>query len=227
MIVVRRKPIDEILSFLSSYKKVLLLGCGSCSAVCLAGGEKETEELACLLPLVAREKGMEIDIRAATCERVCDWEFVEPVLSADEKPDAIVTLSCGVGANLLADHIEDIRILPGTDTLFMGAAKEHGVWQESCAGCGKCVLDQTYGICPVARCSKSMLNGPCGGSNDGKCEINPDIDCGWIKILERAQSLGKLESLTEYVPPKDWTTSRHGGPRTLIREDVKIVDSEE
>lgn len=227
MIVVRRKPIEKILSFLSSYKKVLVLGCGSCSAVCQAGGEKETEELACLLPLMAREKGMEVDIRAATCQRVCDWEFVEPVLAADEKPDAIVTLSCGAGTNLLADHLEDIRVFPGTDTLFIGATREHGAWQELCDACGECVLDQTFGICPVARCSKSMLNGPCGGSSDGKCEINPDIECGWIKILERAQSLGELESLMEYVPPKNWATSRHGGPRQLIREDVKIVDSEE
>jgi ferredoxin len=227
MITARRKPLDKILSFIAPYKKVLLLGCGSCVAVCFTGGEKETEELACVLPLMAREKGLDLEIRAATCTRVCDWEFVEPVLADDEKPDAIVTLSCGTGVNLLADRIPDIRVFPGTDTLFMGANVEHGVWKEYCSGCGDCVLDRTFGICPVARCSKSIMNGPCGGSNDGSCEIDPDTECGWIKIIERGQSLGHSESLTEYVPPKNWGTSQHGGPRRLIREDLKIVDADE
>jgi len=227
MIVLRRKPLEDILSFLAGYRKALLLGCGTCSAVCFAGGEKETEEVACLLPLMARQKQMDLEIRAATCERVCDWEFVEPVLAEDDKPDAIVSLACGAGTNLLADRLDDIGILPGADTLFIGATVEHGVWTEMCSGCGDCVLDRTFGICPVARCSKSMMNGPCGGSNNGKCEINPDTDCAWAKIVERAEALGRLEELAEYVPPKDWAPSRHGGPRTHTREDLRIVDSEQ
>ena len=114
MIVVRRKPLEEILSFLAPYRKVLLLGCGSCSAVCLAGGEKETEEVACLLPVMAREKQMDLEVRAATCQRVCDWEFVEPALAGDDKPDAIVSFACGAGVNLVADHLgEKIRVFPG------------------------------------------------------------------------------------------------------------------
>lgn len=226
MIVVRRKPLADILSFLAPHKSALLIGCGTCSAVCFAGGEKETEEAACLLVLLAREKGMELELRAVTCERVCDWEFVEPVLAADEKPEAIVTFSCGSGANLLADNIDGIRVFPGTDTLFIGATVEHGVWKEMCAGCGDCVLDRTFGICPVARCSKSILNGPCGGSNQGKCEINPETDCAWIKIVERAEALGRLDGLAQYIPPKDWSASHHGGPRRLIREDLRIVEEE-
>ena len=227
MIVVRRKPIEDILSFVSPYRKVLLVGCGTCSAVCFAGGERETEEVVCLLPLLARQKQMAIEIRAGTCERVCDWEFVEPLLLADEKPEAIVSFSCGAGANLLADRLDDIRVFSGTDTLFVGATTEHGEWQEMCVSCGDCILDRTFGICPVARCSKSMLNGPCGGSNNGKCEINPDTDCGWAKIVERAQSLGRLDDLVEYVPPKNWAPSHHGGPRKLAREDLKIDKGEQ
>ena len=227
MIVVRRKPLEDILSFLSPYRKVLLLGCGTCSAVCFAGGEKETEEVACLLPLMARQKEIEIEVRAATCQRVCDWEFVEPVLAGDETPDAIVSLSCGAGVNLLADRLDSIRVFPGADTLCIGATVEHAVWKEMCGGCGDCILDRTFGICPVARCSKSILNGPCGGSNDGKCEINPDTDCAWVKIIERARSLGRLDDLAQYNPPKDWATSHHGGPRTVIREDLRIVEPEQ
>lgn len=227
MIVLRRKPLEDILSFLSEYRKVLLIGCGTCSAICFAGGEKETEEVACLLPLMARQKGMEVEVRAATCQRVCDWEFVEPVLAADEKPEAIVSLACGAGTNLLADRLETIRVFPGTDTLFVGSTVEHGVWQEMCAGCGDCVLDRTFGICPIARCSKSMLNGPCGGSNEGKCEINPDTDCAWAKIIERAKTLARLGELAQYNPPKNWQPSHHGGPRKLAREDLRIAEAEQ
>ena len=226
MIVVRRKPMETILSYLAPYRHVLLLGCGTCSTVCFAGGEKETEELACLLPMMADQKGMELDITGTTCQRLCDWEFVEEVFAGDEQPAAVVSLACGVGHNLLANHLEGIRVFPGTDTLFMGATIEHGLWQEMCIGCGDCVLDRTFGICPVTRCTKSILNGPCGGSTDGKCEIDPNVDCGWIKIIERAQSLGQLNDLAEYVPPKDWSTSHHGGPRKLEREDLKIARAE-
>jgi len=225
MIVVRRKPFDVILSYLRPYRKVLLLGCGTCSAVCFAGGEKETEEAACLLPLLAREKGMDLEVRAATPQRVCDWEFVEPILAVDEPPEAVVSFSCGAGVNLLAERLDAIRVLPGADTPFIGATMEHGMWKEMCLGCGDCVLDRTFGICPVARCSKSIMNGPCGGSNQDKCKINPETDCAWIKIVEKAQALGRLDDLAEYVPPKDWATSNHGGPRKLVREDLRIAEA--
>ena len=227
MIVVRRKSLEDILSFASGHKNVLLLGCGTCSAVCFAGGERETEEVACLLPLLARQKGIDVEVRAATCERVCDWEFVEPVLKVDEPPDAVISFSCGAGVNLLADHLDTIRVFPGTDTLFIGATMEHGVWNEMCLGCGDCVLDRTFGICPVTRCSKSILNGPCGGSNEGKCEIDNEVDCAWVKIIERAQALGALDDLGQYIPPKDWASSHSGGPRRLVREDLRIVEREE
>jgi len=227
MIVVRRKPLEDILTFVADCRQVLLLGCGTCSAVCFAGGERETEEVACLLPLLAEEKGLEIEVRAATCERVCDWEFVEPVMSTDDTPDAVVSFSCGSGVNLLAEHLDTIPVFPGTDTLFIGATMEHGVWNEMCLGCGDCILDRTFGICPVARCSKGILNGPCGGSKEGKCEIGNEIDCAWVKIVERAQALGRLDDLGRYIPPKDWSSSHAGGARRLVREDLRIVEHEE
>ena len=166
-------------------------------------------------------------MRAATCERVCDWEFVEPVLNGDETPDAIVSFSCGSGVNLIAEHLETIPVFPGTDTLFIGATMEHGVWNEMCLGCGDCTLDKTFGICPVARCSKSILNGPCGGSHDGKCEVDDEIECVWVKIVERARTMGRLDELGQYIPPKDWSTSHSGGARRLLREDLRIVEQQE
>jgi hypothetical protein len=91
-----------------------------------------------------------------------------------------------------------------------------------CAGCGNCILHTTGGICPIARCSKSILNGPCGGSQDGKCEISPDVDCAWHLIVERMKKLGTLDSLQSFIPPRDWATSRHGGPRRIIREEATL-----
>ena len=119
-------------------------------------------------------------------------------------------------------HYEDKQTLPGLNTTFMGMPVESGVWMENCLGCGSCVLEETMGICPIARCSKSMLNGPCGGSQDGKCEVSKDIDCAWHLIVERMMKFNKLEQLQEVKPPKDWTPSHHGGPRKMIREDVKL-----
>jgi len=107
-------------------------------------------------------------------------------------------------------------VFPGVDTKFFGATVESGVLIEMCEGCGKCILNITGGICPIARCSKSLLNGPCGGSKDGKCEISPDVECGWSLIVERMKKLGTLHLLEETVPPRDWPYSHHGGPRRVI-----------
>ncbi|NTV90627.1 MAG: hypothetical protein HGA22_09775, partial [Clostridiales bacterium] len=101
-----------------------------------------------------------------------------------------------------------------------GTTLEIGKWAERCGGCGNCILDRYAGICPVARCSKSLLNGPCGGSMNGKCEVDSSIECGWQLIYDRAIKLGRLEDLTELEDPKDWRTSRDGGPRTSVREEM-------
>jgi hypothetical protein len=112
-------------------------------------------------------------------------------------------------------------ILPGTNTTFLGITERLGVWSERCAGCGHCVLDKTGGLCPIARCSKQLLNGPCGGSVNGKCEISKDVDCVWQLIIDRLSRLNRLEALEEIFPVKDWRPAGHGGPRRLIREDLK------
>jgi len=154
--------------------------------------------------------------------RQCEPEFVDPLVQRvrEEQVDAVVSLACGVGVNLLAERLETVPVFPGLDTKFLGASVEPGVWLEMCAGCGNCILHLTGGICPVARCSKTILNGPCGGSQEGKCEISTDLDCAWVLIVERMKKLGTLGQLDEILPPRDWSTSRHGGPRRLVREEV-------
>jgi hypothetical protein len=114
-------------------------------------------------------------------------------------------------------------VLPGLNTKFFGAATETGGWVEMCAGCGECILHLTGGICPIARCSKSMMNGPCGGSQGGKCEISPDVDCGWAKIVERMAELGTLDMLDDIIPPRDWSSSHHGGPRKVSRPELATL----
>ena len=111
--------------------------------------------------------------------------------------------------------------MPGINTDFLGANLDVGEWAEYCQNCGDCVLADTGGICPIARCSKSLLNGPCGGSANGKCEIDPTVDCAWQLIYDRMKALGRLDRLSEVHPPKSWKTSRDGGPRRLVREDQK------
>ena len=112
--------------------------------------------------------------------------------------------------------------LPGLNTSFLGQPTEQGIWDERCQACGTCILDNTAGICPIARCSKSLFNGPCGGSQNGKCEIDPDVECAWQLIYERLKVLAKLELLMEIQPARDWSTSRDGGPRRIVKEDLRL-----
>jgi hypothetical protein len=118
-------------------------------------------------------------------------------------------------------------VVPGLNTSFLGLPTEHGVWAERCAACGDCILGLTGGICPIARCSKSLLNGPCGGSEAGHCEVNPEIPCAWQLIYDRLKSLDKVHVLLELQPPKNWRAARDGGPRKIVRPDLRLAAEEE
>jgi NAD-dependent dihydropyrimidine dehydrogenase PreA subunit len=157
-----------------------------------------------------------------TITRQCDAEYIEELSVDAHDADVVLTMACGVGVNYMTEVLAGPTVLPAMNTLFMGANIRQGEWSERCAGCGDCMLARTGGICPIARCSKSLMNGPCGGTNDGKCEINPDIDCAWAMIVERMEHLGRLDELTEVMSPRDWSTSRHGGPRRMIVESSLI-----
>jgi hypothetical protein len=138
--------------------------------------------------------------------------------------DAILSLGCGVGVQTLAERFPGKRVLPGLNTKFMGLPTEQGIWEERCQACGDCILDLTGGICPIARCSKQLLNGPCGGSQNSKCEVSKETPCAWQLIWERMSSLGMLDRLMQVQPPKDWRTSRDGGPRRIIRDDLRLPE---
>lgn len=225
MIVAKQKPLEEIIEFIEPYEKVLILGCGACVTVCQAGGEAEVKTLASALRLAFKKKGKEKSISEGVTIRQCEWEFCEPFVEEISGVNAVLSLACGVGVNFLAERIGKTPVLPGLDTTFYGGVVEHGHWAEMCAGCGKCILHLTGGICPVARCAKTILNGPCGGCQDGKCELG-DRDCAWYLIVKRMEELGALDKYLEIQPPKDWSTARDGGPRTYIREDLLTQKAE-
>jgi ferredoxin len=222
MIVANRKSLDEIEEMIKGYGKIILAGCNECVTVCAVGGEKEVGILASELRLSRKKDGKDIDIKEIVLERQCDHEYIEQLRPLVDEYEAILSMACGAGIQFVAEKYRGKAVVPAVDTSFLGVTEEQGVWAERCQGCGRCVLDQTGGICPIARCSKSLLNGPCGGSTDGKCEIDKEVECGWQLIIDRLKELDRLGGYEEVTPVKDWSTSRDGGPRRRVREDLKL-----
>jgi hypothetical protein len=226
MIIAEPKPTAKIIEMLEGHERILLVGCRSCVAICLAGGEKEVGILAEALRIESVLHARSWDIQEVTLERTCEKEWVEEIRERAEDQDAIISLACGVGAQVMQELLPDIRVLPGLDTSNMGAPEEQGVYVEKCGGCGDCILHLTGGICPIARCSKSLLNGPCGGSQNGKCEIDPEVPCAWDQIYHSLERMGRLDLMEVPIPPKDWRKSRSGGPRKIIRPEAVLTAEE-
>jgi ferredoxin len=217
MIVAKLKPLEEISSSLSRFKRVLILGCGSCVTVCLSGGDREARAL-------ARELGQNKHclqdppaFSVNTFLRQCERDLLKAHLEVPEGTDAILSLACGAGVQTVAETFATLPVIPALNTTFLGALDEPGIWREKCQGCGDCILDRTGGICPVSRCAKRILNGPCGGSSGGKCEISRDVECAWQLIVDRMNRLGRLKDYEKITPIKDWSTDRGGGPRSFQR----------
>ncbi|MBA7500761.1 hypothetical protein ES704_03521 [subsurface metagenome] len=215
MIVAKQKSLEEIRQMIEGYERILLLGCGTCVAICMAGGDREVAVLASSLRLADKISSKNRMFREHTVERQCEWEFLDTIEEQVKEVDAILSLGCGVGVQAISERFPKIAVLPGLNTLSMGMPQEEGVWVERCSGCGNCILHKTGGICPITRCAKSLLNGPCGGSVGGKCEIDPDTPCAWQTIYDRLADMGQLDKLQEIEPVKDWSTSLAGGPRKI------------
>lgn len=219
MITAEQKPLQEILGYIAPYEKILVVGCNECVTVCAAGGRKEVGLLSSAIRLNSAKEGKKIEVLEHTLERQCDPEYVAQLEDLAGQVDAIVSLACGCGIQTVAINYA-IPVFPGVNTKFMGASESQGIWAERCMGCGDCMLGITGGICPIARCSKSIMNGPCGGSVNGKCEISPDVDCAWQLIWNRLVELGMQDRYEELVAAKDWRPAGGGGPRKIIREDL-------
>ncbi len=218
MIVAKRKPFEEIKEMLKGYKKVLNVGCGTCVAVCLAGGEKEVDVLNIELDMAGKLDENPIELGAMTIERQCDREYLEALDPLVDDYDAILSMACGAGIQFLAERYPHKPIFPAVDTTFIGVNQGVGWYEERCRSCGSCVLGLTGGICPVTMCAKGLYNGPCGGTNKGSCEIDKDQPCAWYLIYERLSRQGRLDNILKFSPATDWQNQI---PRTLIQPGYK------
>ena len=226
MITGEQKTLEEIQALLGDAKKVLVVGCGTCVTVCFAGGSREAQILSASLRMASKLQDHAQDVTDVTVQRQCEWEYLDEIEKEIAEADVVLSLACGIGVQAIAEHFPDTWVVPGLNTTFLGLPVEQGVWEERCAACGDCILGLTGGICPIARCSKSLLNGPCGGSEDGHCEIDPEVPCAWQLIYDRLTSMGRQETLLELQMPKNWQVSRDGGPRKIVREDLRLISDE-
>lgn len=222
MIVAERKKIQDLHEVIKNHNHVLVLGCGTCVTVCLAGGEREVSIISSALRIASANAGKPIVIEELTIERQCDNIFIEMAAEAINRNDAVLSLGCGAGVQALAERFPDKPVYAGLDTAFLGILEERGVWTEKCAQCGECIIADYGGICPVTRCAKKLLNGPCGGSREDRCEIDPNLPCAWQMIYKRLSDIGQLDKMKKIQSPKNWNKSLDGGCRVIIREDHRI-----
>jgi len=222
LIVAEQKPLEDIMRMIAPYERVLILGCGTCMTVCDAGGEREVSFLHNTLQLAQTrsEEGAHA-FSEYTIKRQCDPEFLDVLTEKAADVDVILSLGCGIGVQAIAERLPDMPVLPGVNTSFMGMTKESGVWDERCAACGECRLEDTAGICPITRCTKGILNGPCAGTKNGKCEVNKDMDCAWILIYQRLERLQQLDKMRRYYPPRNYRAIPR--PRRIISKADTVV----
>jgi ferredoxin len=222
MIVANAKPITEILQIIAGHSKVLFVGCGTCVSVCLAGGEREVGIMAYAIRMARKLQGKPIEIEQATIERQCENEFFKDLPPLVENCEAVLSFGCGAGVQAFAERFPTKPIYAALNTQFLGILQEQGVWTEKCQACGDCQLAEYGGICPVTRCAKGLLNGPCGGSTPDHCEIDKDLPCAWQLIFKRLKDIGQQDRLKKIRAPKDWRGSSHGGLRKIVREDHRV-----
>ena len=216
MIITQKKPLDELLAMLGTAKKIALVGCGNCASACQTGGEKELQELKAIL----EERGFEV-VATVLPEECCHKMLVKKELKVlrDSGAEAIIGMACGDGVQTVADNVS-LPVYPANNTLFLGQIERVGIFHEYCRMCGDCVLGSTGGICPITKCAKSLVNGPCGGQKNGKCEVNPENDCAWIQIYNRLVALGQEDRLMAPRPDKGYAATHY--PRHInLREGKK------
>ena len=208
MIITSSKDPEAILGALARHRRVALIGCGLCAATCETGGEKEVRQVA--IELEAAGKGVQAELMV---DGVCHKRLLE-LLSRKEKErlagaDAVLVLACGSGVQTAGEVFEQ-PVFAGVDTLFLGQIRKHGDFREVCSLCGDCILGEDSSICPITRCPKGLVNGPCGGAEKGACEVDHDNACVWIEIFEERDRKGALDGLKEIRTPRDH--SRHTQP---------------
>ena len=227
MIIAERKPLEEILEMIGEYDSVLNIGCGGCTSICLAGGQREVADTSKELETHFGNTGSDIQIHEHTIERQCNELFFAELDGIVGQYQALLSMACGAGVQFVAERYPEIPVFPLLNTTFVGVDKDVGWYEENCRVCGDCVLGDTAGICPVTRCSKSLFNGPCGGTRaEEGCELDENIPCAWFQIYERLKAQNRLHLITKVRPPRDWENQTR---RTLIQPAYRhrYVEEEE
>ena len=217
--ITRHKAPAEIEKMLERNSKVFLVGCGTCATMCHTGGKDELMRMAGRL----RDIGKTVT-GLVVIPTVCDAQDREAIsenAKAIQEADCILVMACAYGVQTLALHA-DRPAYPALDTLFMGQEMSPGVFSEVCAQCGECVLGWTGGICPFTACPKGLLNGPCGGAKNGKCEVSDARDCAWELIYDRLRQQGRLDSLRKHRPPRDFSASTKPGLYAIDSKDDEL-----
>jgi ferredoxin len=203
MIITRQKKEEEILKALDGKKRVFIVGCGDCATTCKTGGEPDVKAMADVLKAHGKEVTGFV-VPETTCVAAQAKTAFAKNRAALKASDAILVLACGSGVQCARENDRlGLDVFPGCDSLFAALVNPDGSFREACSTCGECILDLTGGICPVTRCSKSLRNGPCGGSTKGKCEVDRDRDCAWVLIYEQLKNKGRLDVMKKTMGPRD------------------------
>lgn len=224
--ITRQKPSEEVMQYLAKCQKVYLIGCGTCATLCHTGGKSEVLAMKDKLEASGKKVTGWMVIPTA-CDELTKYALQEEAENI-KAADCILAMTCAVGVQTISLHLNKPKpVYPALNTLFLGVEESPGHFTEVCQQCGSCVLGRTAAICPLVRCSKSLLNGPCGGSVGGKCEVSPDIPCAWQLIYDRLAEMGRLDEMEEIEPIKDWSVSVSGGPRKVDVEAECAGNSQE
>lgn len=218
MIIAKVKPLEEVKELIKDYKKVLNVGCAGCTAVCLAGGQKEVDTLNAKLSISFKSDKVSCEVDGFTIERQCELDFLAELDPMVEHYDALISMACGAGVQFLAERYPEKHVFPAVNSTFVGVNKDIGWYEERCQCCGECVLGITGGVCPVTMCAKGLFNGPCGGSQDAHCEVDKEIPCAWVQIHERLTKQNRLENILKVFPARNWVNQTQG---TIVLEDYR------
>jgi hypothetical protein len=218
MIIAKVKPLEDVKDMIKGYQRVLNVGCAGCTAICLAGGQREVETLNAKITLAFKAEKVACFIEGFTVERQCDMDFLAELDEMVGHYDALLSMACGAGVQFLAERFPEKRTYPAVDTTFVGVNKDIGWYEERCQCCGECVLGITGGVCPVTMCAKVLFNGPCGGSQDGHCEVSKDIPCAWVEIYKRLTKQGRVENILTFHSARNW---RNQIQASMVLEDYK------
>jgi len=199
--ITKQKPLAEVLELLGGMERVFIIGCGTCTTLAHTGGQAEVGAMKEKMQEAGKGVTGTLVIPVA-CDNLTE-EAIQQNLPAMSQSQGLLIMTCAFGVQTISRFL-DIPVIPALDTLFIGKEMGPGLFQEICLQCGECILGETGGICPVTSCHKGLVNGPCGGTQEGKCEVDHNKDCAWTLIYERLQKQGRLAAMRKFQPPKNY-----------------------